>query len=398
MSVLDQERLDAMLPDLIEIRRDLHAHPETAFEEVRTAGVVASLLREWGLEVHEKIGRTGVVGVLRGKKQGQRAIGLRADMDALFIQEANEVDYASKIPGKMHACGHDGHTTMLLGAARYLAEDPDFSGTINFIFQPAEEGAGGAQAMMDDGLFERFPCDSVFGLHTDPLQPVGHLATRVGVALGGTMTFEVNFTGSGGHGGASPHAGMDLTIPAAQFILSLQLIVGRNIPAQKVGVISVGHIAGGSSSSPNVMPTTVTVSGTARYFENSVAEIISARIKEHAEAVSQAAHCGVTINVSRNTPPLVNEPGAVAAALSAARAILGNDMVSDQRVPSTGGEDFAFFGVDRPGAYCWLGAGAGPDGKIHDVHTDRFDFNDATLGLGTAYWINLAMQELSGGS
>ncbi len=395
MPVLDQERLEAMLPDLIAIRRDFHAHPETAFEEVRTAGIVAKLLREWGLEVHEGIGRTGVVGVLRGKRQGQRAIGLRADMDALHITEANEVDYASQVPGKMHACGHDGHTAMLLGAARYLSQDPDFAGTINFIFQPAEEGAGGAKAMMDDGLFERFPCESVFGLHTDPLQPVGNLATRKGVALGGTMTFRVDFKGSGGHGGASPHAGTDLTIPTAQFVLGLQLIVGRNIPAQKVGVISVGHIAGGSSSSPNVMPTHMTVSGTARYFETEVADIISERIREHAIAVAQTARCTVDINISRNTPPLVNEPSAVDAALSAARKTLGDGKISDQRAQSTGGEDFAFFSTDRPGAYCWLGAGAGPDGEIHDVHTDRFDFNDETLGYGMSYWINLALQELT---
>ena len=262
------ELIRAQLPDLVAIRRDIHAHPEMGLEEVRTSALVADRLREWGVEVTEGVGKTGVVGTITGRLPGQRAIGLRADMDALAIEEATGAAHASQNPGVMHACGHDGHTTMLLGAARHLAEHRDFAGTVHLIFQPAEEGRGGAQAMLADGLLERFPCDALYGMHTSPGMKVGQFGIREGVAMAGGCMFHVRFTGNGGHGGATPHLSVDLSIVQAHFVLGLQTIVGRNISAFDPAVISVGHIGGGARDSANVMPAEMTVSGTARYYKD----------------------------------------------------------------------------------------------------------------------------------
>lgn len=394
MSSIDRSQLDAYMPDLIALRHDIHAHPETAFEEVRTAAIVAARLREWGIEVHEGIGGTGVVGVLKGSRAGQRNVGLRADIDALHIFEKNEFGYASTVEGKMHACGHDGHTTMLLGAARYLAANPDFAGTVHFIFQPAEECAGGAPAMMEDGLFERFPCDAVYGLHTEPGRPVGELATRVGPALAGSISFHITFKGTAGHGGAAPHLADDCTIPVAHFILGLQSIIGRKVAAIDAAVISIGHIAGGSKGSPNVMPADVLVSGTARYFRDEVQQTILRGLHEKAELFARASNCTVEIEIDEGTPPLVNHPEAFKSALAAADLTFGKDKVERERPLSTGGEDFAYFANSLPGTYVWMGGGVGPDGKVHDVHTDRFDFNDASIPYGVSYWINLVHTEL----
>jgi amidohydrolase len=394
MNRIDDDRLASYLPGLIALRRDLHAHPETALEETRTAGIVANRLREWGIEVHEKIGVTGVVGVLRGRRPGERAIGLRADMDALHMEEHNRFAHRSIVPGKMHACGHDGHTAMLLGAARYLAADPDFAGTVNFLFQPAEETASGAKAMMADGLFVRFPTDSVFGLHTDPARPLGTFATREGPALAGALSFRAMFHGTGGHGGAAPHNATDVTIPAANFILALQTIVGRNVSSLDSAVISVGHVEAGSSASPNVMPSEIQVAGTARYFRASVLQILKDRMAEQADLLARASRCSAELAIDEGTPPLVNSPAPYAAAIRTAIDTAGQDHVDGQRVLSTGAEDFAYFVAERPGAYCWMGAGPGPDGQVHDVHTHCFDFNDATLEHGVRYWVNLVRNML----
>ncbi|WP_312415582.1 M20 aminoacylase family protein [Shinella sp.] len=394
MSSIDRSKLDAYMPDLIALRHDIHAHPETAFEEVRTSALVAEKLREWGIEVHEGIGRTGVVGVLKGSRPGQRRIGLRADIDALHIFERNEFDYASTVEGKMHACGHDGHTTMLLGAARYLAQDPDFAGTVHFIFQPAEESAGGAPAMMKDGLFDRFPCDAVYGLHTEPGRPVGEIASRIGPALAGSMSFHVTFKGTAGHGGAAPHLADDCTIPVAHFILGLQSIVGRKVAAIDAAVISIGHISGGSKGSPNVMPAEMLVSGTARYFRDDVQQIIVSGLRNQAELFAKASNCSVDVQINEGTPPLVNHPEAFESALAAAERTFGKDKVERERTLSTGGEDFAYFANTVPGTYMWMGGGVGPDGLVHDVHTDRFDFNDASIPYGVSYWVNLVHTEL----
>ncbi|MGU3576632.1 amidohydrolase [Brucellaceae bacterium C25G] len=394
MSDINIDRLNEYLPELVEIRHKLHSKPETAFEEIKTAALVAAKLREWGIEVHEGIGKTGVVGVLKGARQGQRCISLRADMDALNILENNDIDYISGVSGKMHACGHDGHTTMLLGAARYLAEHPDFAGTVQFVFQPAEETGKGAPAMIEDGLFKRFPTDAMYGLHTEPGLPVGQLATRSGAALAGSLSFHVMFKGSGGHGGASPHMAKDTTIPVAHFILALQSIVGRNVSSLDTAVISVGHISGGSVASPNVMPTETLVSGTARYFRKEVRDIICNRIKELAELFAQTSHCEVNIQITLETPPLINNVREFDVAIEAASLSLGNDNVNSQRPLSTGAEDFAYFTSEIPSAYVWLGAGVGPDGLVHDVHTDKFNFNDESLVHGVSYWINLVNLEL----
>ncbi|PZU21333.1 MAG: amidohydrolase [Shinella sp.] len=394
MSAINEKRLNAYLPELVAIRRDIHAHPETAFEEVRTSALIAERLREWGIEVHEGIGKTGVVGVLKGKRPGQRSIGLRADIDALNIFEKNTFDYASTVPGKMHACGHDGHTTMLLGAARYLAEDPDFAGTVNFIFQPAEESGSGALAMLRDGLMERFPCDVVYGLHTEPGAPVGSIATREGAALAGSLSFHVTFKGTAGHGGAAPHLAKDATIPVAHFILGLQSIVGRNVSALDSAVISVGHIAGGAKGSPNVMPAEVLVSGTMRYFKPEILETLRDRLSEQAELFARASGCEAEVRIDYGTPPLVNHPEAFQTAIEAARRTFGDDKVNTQRSLSTGAEDFAFFANEVPGTYAWMGGGLGPDGQVHDVHTDRFDFNDESLLFGVSYWLQLVEVEL----
>ncbi|MEO4000452.1 M20 aminoacylase family protein [Mesorhizobium sp. CAU 1732] len=394
MSSIDRSKLDAYMPELIALRHDIHANPETAFEEVRTSTLVASKLREWGIEVHEGIGRTGVVGVLKGSRPGQRNVGLRADIDALHIFERNDFDYASRVSGKMHACGHDGHTTMLLGAARYLAENPDFAGTVHFIFQPAEECAGGAPAMMDDGLFDRFPCDAVYGLHTEPGRPVGEIATRVGPALAGSLSFHVTFKGTAGHGGAAPHLADDCTIPVAHFILALQSIVGRKVAAIDAAVISIGHISGGSKGSPNVMPAEMLVSGTARYFRDDVQQTILRGLRDQAELFAKASNCTVDVQIDEGTPPLVNHPEAFESALAAAELTFGKENVERERDLSTGGEDFAYFSNKVPGTYVWMGGGVGADGKVHEVHTDRFDFNDESIPYGISYWVNLVHTEL----
>ena len=234
--MVQNDILDAIndfAPDLVAIRRDIHKHPETRFEEVRTAALVAAKLKEWGIAVEEGVGKTGVVGTLKGRRQGQRSVGLRADMDALFIEEANDFAHRSTVPGKMHACGHDGHTTMLLGAARYLATYPNFAGTVHFIFQPAEEAGTGAPAMIADGLFDRFPCDSVYGLHNSPGLGVGKFATRTGPVLAGSDFWGVTFTGTGGHGGAAPHLATDATVVLGHFLLGVQTILPRNLPRSR---------------------------------------------------------------------------------------------------------------------------------------------------------------------
>ena len=276
--------LKAYEPELIAIRRDIHRHPETGFEETRTAKLVADTLRGWGIEVAEGIAKTGVVGTIRGARQGKRAIGLRADLDALNIDEATGRVYRSIVPGKMHACGHDGHTTMLLGAARRLAEKPDFAGTVHVIFQPAEEGQGGGKAMVDEGLFSRFPVDAVYGMHNAPGMPAGMFGTRKGPFMAASDTWEVAFRGTGGHGGAGAHMATNSTLAVGQFIGAIQTIVSRNVPATDVAVVSVGHIAAGHREAPNIIPAEAFVCGTARSYSPAVRDLIEKRLKALAEA------------------------------------------------------------------------------------------------------------------
>ena len=387
--------LEPFRSELVAIRRDIHAHPEIGFTETRTAALVADALRAWGLEVTEGVGRTGVVATLKGERPGNRAVALRADMDALEINEATELAWASMVPGKMHACGHDGHTTMLLGAARFLAAHRDFAGSVHFIFQPAEEGYGGARAMLADGIFERFPCDAVYGMHNGPGLPAGRFALRSGPMMAAADFFSVTFRGTGGHGGSTPHLATDVTIAQAHFVLALQNVIGRNVPAVEAAVVSVGHIGGGSLGAPNVMPSEMVVSGTVRTFSDEMQALVERRLRELASAHAGAQGCTATVDYNRYTRVLINDPEHAAIAARAASALVGEDAVITNAPPITGGEDFADMLRAKPGAFIFIGNGVAPDGSFHAVHTPHYDFNDEILTLGSAYWVSLVRQELA---
>lgn len=387
--------LAPLAADMTAWRRDFHRHPELGFEETRTAGIVANLLRGWGIAVEEGIGVTGVVGTLTGTRAqgGNRAVALRADMDALAMLEATGADYASATPGKMHACGHDGHTAMLLGAARWLAANRDrFGGTVRFVFQPAEEGRGGARRMVKDGLFERFPADAVYGLHNLPGLPLGTVAVPKGPVLASSDTWEVTFRGAGIHG-ARPHLGTDAPLAAAQFIAALPMIVAREIDPLQAAVVSVGHMAAGARDAPNVIPAEVFLCGTARAFTPEVRDHLEARLAVVAHGI--AATCRVTAEPRyiRRISPTINRAEQAAIAVRAARAALGDAHTMDDHPPLTPGEDFSEFLAERPGAFVWLGTGAPahPEGFHHNPH---FDFNDAALAYGAAFWCSLVETEL----
>lgn len=379
--------------DLTAIRRDIHRHPETAFEETRTAQIVADKLTSWGIEIHRGLATTGVVGTLKGNRKGQKTIGLRADMDALHLQEKNDFDYKSSIPNKMHACGHDGHTTMLLGAAQQLAANPDFAGTVHFIFQPAEEGLGGARVMIEEGLFEKFDCDAVYGMHNMPGFPKGHFAIRTGAMLASSDTWEVTFKGTGGHG-AMPDRGTDPTFPAAQFMVAIQGIVGRNVPPSQAAVLSVGHIAAGTPGSPNVIPSDVLVKGTARSFSPDVRDMLERRLAEVAHGIAQAGGCTAVPKYLRRYPALINAAEQTSIAVEAAALTVGRDKVEANTSPLGGAEDFAFMLEKKPGAYIMIGNGGLGEGGCQNVHSPLYDFADEILTTGAAYWVNLVNLEL----
>ncbi|TDR87251.1 amidohydrolase [Enterovirga rhinocerotis] len=386
--------IEPLAAGLTAIRRDIHAHPEMGMEETRTAALVARELRAAGLEVTEGVGGTGVVGTLRGNRPGNRAIGLRADMDALAIHEKTDLPYASTTPGTMHACGHDGHTTMLLGAAKALAARPDFGGTVQFIFQPAEEGRGGAAAMLADGLFERFPCDAVYGMHNGAGLPVGKFRIRSGPMMAAVDFFTVTFRGTGGHGGSTPHLATDVTIAQAHFCLALQNVIGRNVPAVEPAVVSIGSIHGGSADSPNVMPAEIVITGTVRTFSDTVRALMERRLRELAAIHAQAQGCSAEVAYSGFTNVLVNDPDHTAKAVRAASLLVGEEAVDGNAPPITGGEDFADMLQARPGAFIFIGNGVKEDGSFHSVHTPHYDFNDDIIPLGVGYWVALVRQEL----
>jgi len=387
------QELTSGAADLIAIRRDIHQHPEVGFEEFRTASLVAGHLRSWGLDVTEGVGKTGVVATLKGHHAGNRAIGLRADMDALHIQEAPGRAHASLTPGKMHACGHDGHTTMLLGAARYLAEHRDFGGSVVFIFQPAEEGLGGALKMIEDGLFERFPMNAVYGMHNMPGIPVGEFRTRSGPFLAASDSWSVTFHGTGGHGGSGAHLSTDPTLAQAHFSLALQTIVSRSVSPLDKAVVSIGHIHAGDAGSPNIIPSKVLVKGTARSFDPRVRDTMERRLTEIANAAAQIFNCKAEVIYNRIYPPLVTKAEQTAIAASAAAALVGCDCVMTDAQPLTGSEDFSFMLEERPGSFILIGNGM-PEEGFHHVHTPEYDFNDAILTLGVAYWVELVHAEL----
>ncbi len=388
------EALKRYEPELIAIRHDIHRHPEVGFEEVRTAKLVADRLRGWGVEVTEGVAKTGVVGTLKGNRPGQRAIGLRADLDALHIREVPGREYSSQTPGKMHACGHDGHTAMLLGAARYLSEHRDFGGVVHFIFQPAEEGLGGGQLMVDEGLFDRFPVEAVYGMHNAPGLPAGAFATRPGPFLAASDSWTITLRGTGGHGGAGAHLATDPTMPLAHLILGLQTIIGRNVPAIDTAVVSVGHVAGGDPGSPNVIPSEIVLCGTARSYKPAIRDLLEKRLRELAETFATAYGCTAEVDYERRYPPLVNHAEQTEASVAAARALVGEDKVEGNAPLVTGSEDFAFMLEARPGSFIMIGNGVAPDGSFHNVHTPNYDFNDEILTLGSAYWVTLVQQEL----
>jgi amidohydrolase len=374
------ERIAAFADDLTAWRRDFHAHPELGFEEVRTAGLVAERLASWGIEVHPGIGRTGVVGVLRGRGGG-RTIGLRADMDALPIEERSNLPFASKNPGRMHACGHDGHTTMLLGAARYLAETRDFDGTVVFIFQPAEEGLGGARAMLADGLFQRFPCDEVYGLHNDPNGHAGRVGVRAGPAMAGADFFDIRVLGRGAHG-AMPHQSVDPIVAASNLVGALQGIVARSVDPLASAVVSVTQFHAGSAY--NVVPGEAHLAGTIRTFDDGVRKRVAERMRAIAAGVAAAHGATVEVEIRDIFTVLDNHPEQTEAFAALAREVVGAERVVEAP-PAMGSEDFADMLRAVPGCYFWLGGAEGPA-----LHNAGFRFDDAILPVGASLLARVA--------
>ena len=377
------------LETMIALRRDLHAHPELGFEEVRTSGIVAVQLAEAGISVHRGLGKTGVVGTLK-VGDGTRSIGLRADMDALAMPELGDLPYRSGTANTMHACGHDGHTVMLLAAARHLARTRNFNGTVHFIFQPAEEGRGGAKAMVDEGLFKLFPMDAAYGLHNMPGLAPDEMAVVTGPQMASSDSWEVVFHGVGTHG-AKPHLGRDAVTAAGQFLMAIHTIVARRVDPLQPAVVSACAITAGDFNALNVIPDDVRIGGTARAYSAAVRDQLEAEIGQLAQGV--ASTFGITADYSfkRRIPPVVNDADATRRALLAAQAVTGRPVVTDFP-PSTAGDDFAFLGAEVPGAYVWLGNCPAVDGALH--HNSRYDFNDEAILTGARYWTALVEQEL----
>lgn len=377
-----------LIEPLVAFRRDIHAHPELGFCEHRTAGRIAEQLRMLGLEVHEGIGRTGVVGVLRNSDTG-RSIGLRADMDALPIDEQTNLPYASRTPGQFHGCGHDGHVAMLLGAAQHLARTRRFDGTVNFFFQPAEEGQGGAREMVREGLFERFPCDRVFALHNWPDLPAGTIATRPGPIMGAADKFEIRLEGRGGHA-AIPQDTPDAILAAAALVQQLNAIVSRRVAPTASAVLSITQIHGGHTH--NVIPAIVTVSGTVRTFDPAVQDRIEASIREIAAGVALAGEMTASVDYTRYYPATINDAQAAQEALAAA-ATVGEARIAPD--PAFTSEDFAFMLQACKGAYIWLGQATAPGSP--PLHNPHYDFNDDVLELGVRLHVALVERHLGGG-
>ncbi len=387
------ERLAAIHPELTAFRRDLHAHPELGFAEHRTAARVAEALRVAGVdEVHTGVGRTGLVAVIRGRSTASgRGVGLRADMDALPIREENGFAWRSTQSAVMHACGHDGHTTMLVGAARALAESRAFDGTAVLIFQPGEEGCGGAQAMLDDGLFERFPVDAIYAMHNWPSLPAGSVGINRGAMMAAADRVEITIEGRGGHG-AHPYLAVDPVLAAAHLITAAQSLVSRNVNPLDHAVVSLCTMQAGEPGAFNIIPRTVKLSGTVRSFRREVQDMIEERLTALSHNVAQAFGAAATVDYQRSFPATVNSPAHADLAADAAAALVGDDHVVRDLPPSMGAEDFASMLQARPGAYLRLGqAGAGDRCFLH---SSRYDFNDEVLPLGAALLATIAQRAL----
>jgi amidohydrolase len=378
--------------DMRQWRQHLHQFPETAFEETETAKFIAKKLMSFGLQVHQGLGKTGVVATLSAGNSSKK-IALRADMDALFIQEQNKFAYKSCHNGKMHACGHDGHSAMLLGAAKYLSDKRNFNGTVYFIFQPAEEGRAGAKQMVDDGLFEQFPADCVFGMHNFPDIPLGHFAVKSGAMMASFDCFEIIITGQATHA-AMPHLGNDAIVAAAQLICALQTIVSRTLDPSDPAVVSITQIHAGSTW--NAIPESVLLRGTFRCFNSSVQKTIADKIAQLVNAICQGF--GVSADIRFNPenagyPVTFNSETETALALKAASAVVGENCVNQQPAPSMGSEDFAFMLQAKPGCYIWIGNGSSENSCL--LHNPHYDFNDEILPVGAAYWVELVEMVLS---
>jgi len=383
--------IDDLLPDLVALRRDLHAHPELAFEERRTAGIVAAALRLLRLEVHEGLAGTGVVGTLRHGRSG-RAIGLRADMDALPIAEQSRLSHSSRHAGVHHGCGHDGHTAMLLGAARQLARTRRMDGTVHFIFQPAEEGRGGARVMVEQGLLERFPCDAIYALHNWPDLPLGHAQTRAGPIMAAADRFDILLRGRGGHA-AQPHRTPDVLLAAGELVVQLNTIVSRRIDPADSAVLSVTRVTGGSSH--NVLPAEATLTGTVRTFDAAVQDRIEAALRDAAAGVAIVHGVAAEVTYHRYYPATVNSEAEAQLALQAAEAAGLQASVAPR--PAFTSEDFAFLLRERPGAYLWLGQGRDVPGESGErpLHHPCYDFNDDALPYGVRWFCAVAERALA---
>jgi amidohydrolase len=377
---------------LQQIRRDLHAHPELCYEEQRTSDVVAARLTEWGIPVVRGLGVTGVVGIIKNGSS-PRAIGLRADMDALPLQEINNFDHASRHPGKMHACGHDGHTAMLLGAAHYLATNRNFDGTVYLVFQPAEEGGAGARRMIEDGLFTQFPMDAIYGMHNWPGMEAGTFGVVPGPMMASSNEFRVVVKGKGAHA-AQPHRGVDPIMVAVNIAQGWQTIISREKSPLDTAVLSITQIHAGSAT--NIIPGEAVMVGTVRTFTTPVLDSIEQRMQEMASGIAAGFNATVDFAFKRNYPPLVNHPEQTAMAIDAMRAVVGTDRVDANVEPTMGAEDFAFMLQARPGCYVFLGNGEGDHRAAGhglgpcQLHNASYDFNDHLLPIGASYWIRLA--------
>jgi hippurate hydrolase len=362
------------------IRRDIHAHPELAYEENRTSDVVAAKLTEWGIEVTRGLGKTGLVGTLR-KGNSVKSIGLRADMDCLPMDEMNDFEHRSQNPGRMHACGHDGHTAMLLGAAKILSETRDFEGAVHFIFQPAEEGGGGARAMIQDGLFEKFPCDAVFAIHNKPGVPLGHIVTKAGPLLAAADRWDLRITGKGGHA-AHPHLTLDPLVAGANLVLALQTIVSRNIDPIDSTVVTVGFMKGGSAY--NVIPGEVHIGGTTRTTSPENRALVERRIQEICDGIAKMHGVSIAVEHRPGYPPTINNAERTRFAVEVAAGVCGEHAVKDNTHPSMGAEDFSYMLEKVPGAMVWLGNGGG---EAVGLHNARYDFNDMAIPFGVSFFV-----------
>ncbi len=394
MQILDS--IVAQAAGIAAVRRDIHAHPELCFEELRTADLIAAKLTEWGIPVHRGLGKTGVVGIVKGGSS-PRAIGLRADMDALPMQEFNTFAHASRHPGKMHACGHDGHVAMLLAAAQHLARHRDFDGTVYLIFQPAEEGGGGAREMVNDGLFEQFPMQAVFGMHNWPGMPVGTMAVSPGPVMASTSEFKITVRGKGGHA-ALPHTGIDPVLIACQMVQGFQTIVTRNKKPVDAGVISVTMIHAGEAT--NVIPDSCELQGTVRTFTTEVLDLIERRMSEISHGVAAAFGAECSFEFVRNYPPTINHPAEAEFARSVMVDLVGADKVLPQE-PTMGAEDFAYMLQAKPGAYFFIANGDGTHREMGHgggpcmLHNPSYDFNDDLIPLGGSLWVRLVQKWLA---